>query len=116
MRSRSISEEFQKKILRHLTLKNSMIVEIISIILGFIVAGAIWTIKGGSIKGFVMFILVFIVGGLGLIVGMDHLDRWRQDKQETKTIDESPEIDIEIQEGETELEALFRSYYENKDN
>jgi len=93
-----------------------MIVEIISIILGFIVAGAIWTIKGGSIKGFIIFILVFAVGGLGLVVGMDHLDRSRQSKQETKTRDESPEIDIEIQEGETELEALFRTYYENKDN
>lgn len=93
-----------------------MVIEIISIILGFIVAGTIWTMKGVSIKGFVIFILVFLIGGFGLVVGMDHLDRWRQSKEEAKTTEESPEIDVEIQEGETELEALFRTYYENKDN
>jgi hypothetical protein len=59
-----------------------MIIEILSLVLILVLAGAVWLMKGGSVKGFIIFILIFLIGGLGLAIGTDHFNRWKDSREE----------------------------------
>lgn len=90
-----------------------MIIEIISLIIVLIVGCSIWVLKGGTIKGFIIFVLVFLIGGLSLVISMNHLDRWRQSKQEKEFSEMTEE---EHKESIKERLKNLSENYEEKNN
>lgn len=64
-----------------------MIVEIISLIIGLIVGCCVWVLKGeGTIRGYILFIFLFVFGNLAIVVGFDHFGRWREARTEKKEL------------------------------